>query len=818
MLRQLLAHLLRGGRRPEGPAGEASPRPRFEALLWSEDYEAALALAERAHAFDPDAFEGRLLLGRAYQKLHRPREALAWFEQAARARPDDAELHDFLGALHQETGRLEPAMEEYARALALRPDFTLAAFHLGMARLLAGDFARGWDGYELRRTSAAPPRGTAGVPRWDGGEPAGRTIFVAREQGLGDEIMFASVLPELASRGGHWVVECDPRLAPILRRSIPNAEFLGSAEGGGLPAGAPRFDAWIEAGSLPALRRRDRASFPRHEGYLRADPAKVARWRERLAALGPGLKVGIAWSGGVRMTRSALRSIELDAMQPILRVPGARFVSLQYAPGAEADIERLRAEGGAEAGKLEHWPDAIRDYDETAALVCALDLVVSVCTAVVHLAGALGRPAWVLAPVGPEWRYGAYGEGMPWYPSVRIFRQRDYADWAPTVEAVAGALRERIGHGADAPADLPALERRAAELARGGRYAEAADALRPVRATSAPDAARDNFAGLLFTTEQRFEDAAPCYEAALAARPALAHAWLNAAWNHRLRGNEAANRHFRRWIELATEGVEAYPVPGPAGTLALPQVALCCVDTAYHALAARALRACLAAASFGDALFLSDRDCGVPGVRFAPSGPIGSLQDYSNFMIHRLHEHVALDHVLVVQYDGFLLHPHAWDPAFLAYDYIGPAVPLPDGGAGGIGGFSLRSRRLLEALRDDPDVRAYDATKAPYAEDVAICCAFRRVLERRHGIRFAPPDLADRFAAEAMAPTTRAFGFHGLMHLATLVQSGFRAGAARTPDVDIVLRADTALGPVEVRRQIELRARGDAWAKFLPTA
>src|SRR6185436_8166228 len=152
-------------------------------------------------------------------------------------------------------------------------------------------------------------------------------------------------------------------------------------------------------------------------GYLKADPQHVARWRERLAALGPGHKVGLSWTGGVPRTRRELRSLSLDQLQPLLAMPGFRFISLQYTAGARDEVEAWRARSGI---AVEHWPEAIADYDQTAALVCALDLVVSVCTSLVHLGGALGRPVRVLAPISPEWRYGFAGEAMPWYPSVRV--------------------------------------------------------------------------------------------------------------------------------------------------------------------------------------------------------------------------------------------------------------------------------------------------------------------------------------------------------------------------------------------------------------
>lgn len=421
-------------------------RDRFDALLQADDCEDARALAALAAGRDPASFEARLLLGRAHQKLHAPELALECFETARRMRADDAELYDFRGSTYQELGRLPEAFADYDRALALRPDFPLAAFHRGMARLLTADFARGWDDYELRRLNAGPIPGTAGLARWDGSPLAGRTIFIAREQGLGDEIMFASLLPQLLAQPGHCVIECEPRLVPLFRRSFPSATVFASPPGGGLPSGiAPGpVDLVADAGGVARFLRRSAGDFPRHDGYLRADPVQVGRWRERLARLGPGLKVALSWTGGVRKTRRALRAIPLHQLLPVLRVGGARFISLQYTPEARDELDALHARHGI---KIEHWPEAIDDTDQTAALVCALDLVVSVCTSLVHLGGALGRPVWVMAPLSPEWRYGFAGDSMPWYPSVRLFRQSAYRRWEPVVAAVAAELQARAAAG-----------------------------------------------------------------------------------------------------------------------------------------------------------------------------------------------------------------------------------------------------------------------------------------------------------------------------------------------------------------------------------
>ena len=170
-----------------------------------------------------------------------------------------------------------------------------------------------------------------------------------------------------------------------------------------------------------------------HRGYLRADPTKVDRWRARLAALGPGPAVGISWRGGTARTRTERRSLSLPALLPLLREAGFHFVSLQYGPDAAAEVARFAAESGI---SVHHWQEAIDDYDETAALATALEAIVSVCTAVVHLGGALGRPVWVATPRVPEWRYGTSGERMPWYPSVRLLRQAEGEGWTPVIDAL----------------------------------------------------------------------------------------------------------------------------------------------------------------------------------------------------------------------------------------------------------------------------------------------------------------------------------------------------------------------------------------------
>jgi len=360
--------------------------------------------------------------------------AVAALERAVALGQHDADTYAALGVGLQEVGRLEDALSAYDRARSIDPHHVGARFHRAVALLTLGRFAEGWPDYELRLQSEDRPQRRFPFPRWNGESLSGQTILVHAEQGIGDEILFASCLPEIVARAKHCVIDCAPKLAAVFRRSFPTATVHGGNQGDPVDwASSLGIDVQIPAGSVPLHLRPDTRSFPVHRGYLRADPEKVARWRERLAALGPGRTVGVSWRGGTLRTRAERRTLSLSDLAPILRETGIRFVSLQYGPGAQSEIEGFASETGI---RVHHWPEAIDDYDETAALSAALDGIVSVCTAIVHLGGALGRPVWVMTPRVPEWRYGAYGDRIAWYSSVRLLRQSEAGKWSPVVDAI----------------------------------------------------------------------------------------------------------------------------------------------------------------------------------------------------------------------------------------------------------------------------------------------------------------------------------------------------------------------------------------------
>ena len=249
--------------------------------------------------------------------------------------------------------------------------------------------------------------------------------------------MFASCVPALLPKLATCVIECAPKLVHLFQRSFPGATIVSQQVGDAnlaRLAQAAGIDRQVAIGSLPAQFRKQRADFPAHVGYLRADAARVDYWKQRLDTLGQGLKIGIAWSGGAPTTQGASRSMQLADWLPILGQAGCHFVSLQHG--------ELAAWARAQRIPLHHWRDAVENYDETAALVTALDLVISVQTALVHLAGALGRPAWVVLRAAAEWRYLEHGDEMPWYPSVHLFRQQSAGDWAPVVARIAQELAQ----------------------------------------------------------------------------------------------------------------------------------------------------------------------------------------------------------------------------------------------------------------------------------------------------------------------------------------------------------------------------------------
>ena len=410
-----------------------------------EDAAAELSLRDVVR-LAPDLIDATIDLGKLLHYSGRISEAVEHLRSALQLHPDEANIHVSLGYALEMTGEYAQAMACYEKALALDPGAVQAHINRANLWILQGDFERGWPEYEWRARidELAAEYERRPIPRWDGSPLAGRTLLVHAEQGLGDEIMYASCFADVIAQSRHCVIECAEKLAPLFSRSFPQATVRAAAAGDTAEwlKTVPPVDVQIPAGSLPLHLRRTAADFPRENAYLKPDPARVARWGAKLAGLPPGLKVGLSWRGGVPMTGTVLRSIPLEHLLPLLRLEGVTFVSLQYGDVRD-ELDRLARLHGI---TVPHWQEAITDYEETAALICALDLTVSVCTAVVHLGGALGRPVWAMAPLRPEARYGVSDDTMPWYASVRMFRQPGFNEWD---SVIANVTRELAARAAD---------------------------------------------------------------------------------------------------------------------------------------------------------------------------------------------------------------------------------------------------------------------------------------------------------------------------------------------------------------------------------
>jgi hypothetical protein len=311
-----------------------------------------------------------------------------------------------------------------------------------LALLSLGRFEPGWEDYEERKR-VYPLFAVRTFPyrEWSGGDIAGQRLLIFHEQGLGDEIMFASCFGDVLRSGAQCVIECSAKLAPLYRRSFQNATIvIGDQTNPDLSYlhAVPAMEWQVAAGSLPKIYRRKLRDFPGDAGYLQADAEATQRWRERLGRMAEGGRpnIGLSWRGGVQSTNQAGRSIAADVLKSLLTPARFNFVSLQYGERA-ADLAVLNA---GSASEVHDWPEAHASLDETAALVSALDLVITVDTTIAHLAAALGKPVWVMVPHNAEWRYLHEGSAMPWYPTMRIFRRRRGAVWTDTIMEIARAL------------------------------------------------------------------------------------------------------------------------------------------------------------------------------------------------------------------------------------------------------------------------------------------------------------------------------------------------------------------------------------------
>lgn len=414
-------------------------------LISTGKYAEAEAAARTALELNPKLVHGALMLANALLEQGKIDEAEQAIARAAKMAPEDAQLLRWKGVfrmmIHGDFAGAEALLRRARDAAPQDP-----SIHINLARtlLIRQRFEEGWEEFEWRKreTLRMSVYTKLPYPQWDGEPLEGKAIVVNCEQGLGDEIMYASCLHDIASKARRCVLYCNRRLETLFRRSFPYVEVVAGSHqdpNDAFPI-LDGIDFQVAAGSLPRFFRRKAADFPAAAAYLAADAAKTAKWRERLDALGPGMKIGLSWKGGTPLSGGTRRSLKLGQFAPLVRTPGTYWVNLQYGDSAS---ER-EGFAGAHDVQLHHWQEALDDLDETAALMCALDLRISVCNTQIHIAGALGREVWILTPLSPDSRYGCQGERMLWYPSALMFRQKIAADWSNVLDEVQARLAARL--------------------------------------------------------------------------------------------------------------------------------------------------------------------------------------------------------------------------------------------------------------------------------------------------------------------------------------------------------------------------------------
>ena len=445
VIQRLLAHALR--HHQAGRLIEAEPiyrqvlavdahHPDCLHLLGMIEYQSgrpqlAVEMIRKAIAINQKQAAYHSNLGTVLQSQGELDEAAKCYKRALALQPELAEVHTNLGNIFQAQDKLDEAVTSHERALALQPGLAEAHYNLGLAQLLKGDFSSGWQNLEWRWQTEdhQTPMRTYPQPLWTGEKFASGDLLIWGEQGIGDEIMFAGLIPDAIRTGNRCLLHCDPRLQPLFARSFPGVDVVSG------PNPKPDIAAHLPIGSLPRMFRSTTAAFAATTSpYLTADLAARERLRANYA---DGRRLlGLAWHTKNRKTGRD-RSIDLSLFAPLFARPDIRWVSLQY-----GDHDALENQAAAAHAPLliDRSVDQLANIDSFAAQIAAMDMVITIDNSTAHLAGALGVPAWVMLPFARDWRWLQAREDSPWYPTMRLFRQPKPGDWQSVLQRVQSAL------------------------------------------------------------------------------------------------------------------------------------------------------------------------------------------------------------------------------------------------------------------------------------------------------------------------------------------------------------------------------------------
>jgi hypothetical protein len=386
----------------------------------------AVALIRKAISLNPKNPNYFNNCGPPLRMLGRFEEAIDCYRECLRLDPRHPEAWYNLGKTFSDAARPADAITAYTRQLELHPSHLSAPWNRSLANLLLGNFQEGWRQYESRWEATPFKRRQFPHPAWHGEDLAGKTLLIHAEQGLGDTIQMLRYASIAADRGACVVVECQPELTSLATSALGVSAVLALGEP------LPTFDFEIPTMSLPLAFGTTLETIPNRIPYLRAEPARISKWQSRLAELPKTRKLGLVWAGGEKNPNNAKRSLSLSDFAPLSKIPDTSWISLQKGPAA--------AQSGSAAFPIQDWTNELHDFADTAALVECLDGVVTVDTAVAHLAGALGKPVWILIPMAPDFRWLMDRADSPWYPTARLIRQNTHGSWSEAIENLAAEL------------------------------------------------------------------------------------------------------------------------------------------------------------------------------------------------------------------------------------------------------------------------------------------------------------------------------------------------------------------------------------------
>lgn len=484
-----------------------------DVLRLDGDLDGAEAAYRRALALDPDFVDVLNELSIVLKARNQLDDAAACCRQALRLRPDFPEALTSLGNIQCAAGDFADGIAQFRHAIALKPDHAAAHLNLAIALLTLGDFRHGAAEYEWRWQEHKDHAPTPPAPLWDGGALPNGTLLLVAEQGLGDTIQFIRYAALLRPAVGRLILQCPPALAGLLASVSAVDRIVTAGES------LPPVDAYVPLLSLMHVLDTVLETIPADTPYLATEPDRVAALAPSFAV--DGLKVGLVWGGNPKHPFDRYRSLPLAMLQPLLDAPGTQFFSLQVGP-RRAELDE------AYAARIIDLSPQIADFADTAAALTHLDLVITVDTAIAHLAGALGRPTWVMLPASADWRWLLQRADTPWYPTLRLFRQETRSDWTGVVERLLPALLERVA--AQGPNLRPeTLNNLGLRLRRLGRFAGAADCFRRAIAARPDYPLAYNNLGLALQDQGRLDEGIAAHRQAVALRPSYADGHNNLA-------------------------------------------------------------------------------------------------------------------------------------------------------------------------------------------------------------------------------------------------------------------------------------------------